>query len=149
MTALFSEAVGRDGWVFAVEITPEFLQHIREQASATGVTNMSLVLCSEDSVGLPPDSIELAFICDVYHHLEFPQSTMTSLHRALKPGGEIVVIDFERIEGKSREWVIGHVRAGSEQVIREIESVGFKLIPSPPDTSFLEENYFLRFRKVE
>ena len=48
----------------------------------------------------------------------------------------------------SREWVIGHVRAGKDQVAREVCAVGFELLEDVP-VAFLEENYMLRFGKVE
>lgn len=71
---------------------------------------------------------------------------MASIHRALRPGGKVVVIDFHRIEGKSREWVLNHVRAGQEVFTREIVSNGFKLVE---EKRFLKENYCLVFEKLE
>jgi hypothetical protein len=57
-----------------------------------------------------------------------------------------VVIDFHRIEGKSREWVLNHVRAGQDVVVKEIESSGFKKVT---EKKLLKENYFVVFEKVE
>lgn len=148
-TPLFAEAVGPGGKVVAVDIVPEFLQLIRTRARKDRLFNVQTVLSDEDSITLPRASIDLAFICDTYHHFEYPESTMTSIHRALKPGGELIVIDFDRIVGKSREWIIGHVRAGREVVTREITTAGFVLVGKQPDGSFLDENYVLRFRKTE
>ena len=65
--------------------------------------NVTGVVATDRSVELPAASIDLAFICDTYHHFEFPLRTMESLHRALRPGGQVVVIDFERIEGQSSD----------------------------------------------
>jgi predicted methyltransferase len=97
-------------------------------------------------VRLPPNSVDLVFICDTYHHFEFPFRTMASIHEALRPGGQLIVIDFRRIEGKSREWVLNHVRAGQEVVTKEIVSSGFKKVG---EEKLLKENYLLRFEKVE
>jgi SAM-dependent methyltransferase len=145
-TRLFSEAVGDEGWVTAVDINARFLEHIQARAAQEKQTNITTVLCPQDSVSLPPESIDLAFICDVYHHFEYPKSTLASLLRAMKPGGRVIVIDFKRIEGKSSDWVLGHVRAGEEVVRKEIEDAGFRFdaelaIPG------LKENYALRFVK--
>jgi hypothetical protein len=41
--------------------------------------------------------------------------------------------------------VLGHVRAGKQGVISEIEAAGFRLAA---DIRLLEQNYFLRFVKV-
>ena len=148
-TPLFAEAVGDAGHVFAVDIVPEFLTHIDRRVDEHGLTNVETVLCKEDSVELPPTSIDLAFVCDTYHHFEYPKSTLASIRDALKPGGEFVVIDFERIPGKSRAWIVKHVRAGKKTVIGEIESAGFELIDDGSSVDYLDENYFVRFRKID
>lgn len=144
-TRLFAKAVGADGQVLAVDIAPKFLEHIQKSARDAGLKNVSPVLCNFDSVDLPPNSVDVAFICDTYHHFEFPQRTMLSLHRALKPNGKLVVIDFIRIPGKSTDWVLNHVRAGQEVVEKEIALEGFKKTDEVKD--LLKENYFVIFTK--
>jgi predicted methyltransferase len=69
---------------------------------------------------------------------------MASIHEALRPGGQVVVVDFHRIPGKSREWVLNHVRAGQEVVVKEIEQSGFKKVG---EEKLLSENYLIRFEK--
>lgn len=145
-TRLFVKEVGPKGKVFAVDIAPKFIEHIQKICKEEGLSNVDGVVCTEDSVRLPPKSVDLVFICDTYHHFEFPIKTMRSIHEALRPGGQVVLIDFRRIEGKSREWVLGHVRAGQEVFTKEIESCGFKQVG---EKDFLKENYFLHFKKVE
>ena len=145
---MFASAVGETGWVYSVDISPNFLQHINQQAAAEKITNLTSVLCSERAVALPANSVDVAFICDTYHHFEYPESTLASIHRALKPGGTLVVIDFERIVGKSREFLIGHVRAGKEVFQGEIVNADFRFVEEIKVPGF-EENYFLRFRKAE
>jgi SAM-dependent methyltransferase len=144
---MFAGAVGPTGWVYAIDIAPAFVNHIANQAAADGVTNLTAVRCSERSITLPPASIDLAFICDTYHHFEFPQSTLASIHRALADGGQLVVIDFERIPGQSREWVIEHVRAGKAEFRAEIEAAGFAFVDDVKIAGF-HENYLLRFKKL-
>jgi ubiquinone/menaquinone biosynthesis C-methylase UbiE len=143
-TTLLAEAVGPRGTVYAVDIVPEFLLHIRKRVAQAGLTNVQTVLCGERSVSLPPNSTDVVFLCDAYHHLEYPLQTLASLRDALRLGGELVVIDFRRIEGESSDWVMEHVRAGQEEVMREIQAAGFRQVE---ELDFLEKNYFLRFRK--
>ena len=71
---------------------------------------------------------------------------MRSIHRALRQGGQVFIVDFVRIEGVSRKWVLEHVRAGEEEFADEIESVGFRRVPQEPVPG-LEENYVMRFVK--
>ncbi|MEP4076267.1 class I SAM-dependent methyltransferase [Haloferula sp.] len=147
-TRLFSQAVGEKGWVHAVDINARFLEHIQARAAQEKQKNITTVLCPQDSVSLPPESIDLAFICDVYHHFEFPRTTLESLHRALKPGGRIIMIDFIRIEGVSSDWTLGHVRAGEEVFRQEVEEAGFRL-DAKLKVPGLKDNYCLRFVKAE
>jgi SAM-dependent methyltransferase/protein tyrosine phosphatase (PTP) superfamily phosphohydrolase (DUF442 family) len=145
-TRLFANQTGPSGWVYAVDISPRLLEHTLAQAKQRDQRNVTGVLCQDDSANLPPNSVDLVFICDTYHHFEYPQSTLASIFSALKPGGRLVVIDFHRIEGKSRPWLMEHVRAGQEVFRSEIESAGFKL-KSDLDLAGLEENYFMMFTK--
>lgn len=145
-TKLFAELAGKEGWVYAVDIAPRFIEHINSLAQKNGIANISPVLCAERAVSLPPASVDVAFICDTYHHFEYPQTTMRSLHAALKAGGRLVVIDFERIPGQSRAWTLEHVRAGKDVFRQEIESVGFRFVDEVRVPG-LQENYCLRFEK--
>jgi predicted methyltransferase len=143
-TRKFAAEVGEKGKVYAVDIAPAFLRHIEKTCADAGLKNVETVLCDPFSTKLPKNSVDLIFICDTYHHFEFPQRTMQSIHDALRPGGRLVLIDFHRIPGKSREWIMEHVRAGQEVFVREITSAGFVVAG---EEKFLKENYFVRFEK--
>src|SRR4051812_13072805 len=142
---LFARAVGPDGQVYAVDIAPKFLEHVRKTAREAGLKNVTPVLCNPDSADLPANSVDLVFVCDTYHHFEFPERTLASLYRALKPGGRLIVVDFIRIPGQSREWVLNHVRVGQEVVEKEIAAAGFRKAAEVKDV--LKENYLVVFEK--
>jgi ubiquinone/menaquinone biosynthesis C-methylase UbiE len=144
-TRKFASAVGPKGKVYAVDIAPPFLTHIAETCKQSNLKNVQTVLCDQFTTKLPRNAVDLVFICDTYHHFEFPHRTLESIHEALRPGGRVVLIDFERIEGKSRPWVLGHVRAGKEVFVSEVKAAGFKVIG---EEKFLKENYLVRFEKV-
>ena len=147
MTNIFARQVGPTGTVYAVDINPILMRHVAEGAAEAGLENVKIVVCTDKSVELPENSIDIAFICDTYHHFEFPKNTMTSLHRAMKSGGQVVIVDFHRIEGVSREFIMEHVRAGEEVFTKEILDAGFELM-NDHEVPFLTENYVLRFRKA-
>ena len=141
-TRLFSEQVGPSGKVYAVDISKVFIDNILNLSREQGQSNVEGVVNASTDIQLPPRSIDIAFICDTYHHFEKPLAMMQSIRRALKPGGRMIVVDFRKISGVSTPWVMSHVRAGQSQVVREIESVGFRLVE---DSDLLKTNYFLRF----
>ena len=145
-TRIFANEVGSDGWVYAVDIAPRFIEHINREASKADLKNITGVLCAENSINLPPGSADVVFICDTYHHFEYPKSTLDSIHRALKDDGHLILIDFDRVEGKSRDWLLKHVRAGKDTFRAEIQDAGFTLVDEKM-VEGLKENYFLKFRK--
>ena len=103
---------------------------------------------SERSARLPPASIDVAFICDVYHHFEHPAQTLASLRSALRPGGTLVLIDFERIPGITSAYLLEHVRAGREVFSEEIVRAGFRF-RDEIELDGLEDNYILRFTRED
>ncbi|MEY3161515.1 MAG: Ubiquinone/menaquinone biosynthesis C-methyltransferase UbiE [Planctomycetota bacterium] len=146
-TDFFAKDVGPQGRVYAVELSPKFVTLLRERAAARGLAHVTAVQCTERSTELAPGSVDVVFLCDTYHHFEYPRATMGSIHRALRPGGRLVVVDFERIPGVSRQWTLDHVRIGKQEVVAELQSFGFRLLEEL-DVG-LEENYYLRFERVE
>ena len=141
-TVLMADRVGQSGRVYAVDVAPSFVEATVQRARDTGFNNVVGVVNDQHSVRLAPHSVDLVFISDTYHHFEYPRSTLRSIHEALRPGGELVVIDFKRIPGVSNPWVLGHVRSGEAEVVAEIEGEGFRMSER---LDFMQTQYFLRF----
>ncbi len=144
-TELMAAEVGPEGSVYAVEIAPNWIEYLNEKVSAEGLDNITVVLGGERSVELSDGSIDLAFASDTYHHFEFPQSSLASIYRALKPGGRWVVLDYDRIPGVTPPNRMNHLRLGKAESIAEIEAAGFTL-EQDVDLGF-EENYLAIFRR--
>ncbi|MEA1889083.1 MAG: class I SAM-dependent methyltransferase [Pseudomonadota bacterium] len=142
---LFAEQVGKSGNVYAVDITDDFVRNIKRRAAEKNLNNLHAVLSNEKDVRLDSDSIDMAFICNTYHHFEYPQTMLASIHRALRPGGTLIVIDYRKQPGTSSSWVMSHVRSDKQSVIKDIQQAGFKIYSEP---DILNENYFLRFVKI-
>lgn len=142
---LLLEKAGSQGHLFAVDIVPDFLARVREQAGKNGWNNLTPVLCSEKSVDLPPNSIDIAFICYVYHNFEYTFDSLASIRKALRPNGQLILVDFERIPGESDEWILNHMRAGQETFEAEIQMAGFT--KTEEIKGLLKDNYMVRFTK--
>jgi len=148
MARELARLVGPTGTVYAVDINAVMMQHVALRAVADDITNLRTVVCTDRSVNLAPGSVDMVFICNTYHHFEYPLSTLRTIHEALRPGGQIVLVDFRREPGKSRTWILDHVRAGQEVITHEITAAGFELTDSH-DVPELQENYVLRFRRID
>ncbi|HPF15104.1 MAG: methyltransferase domain-containing protein [Planctomycetes bacterium] len=142
--APFSAAVGPQGKVYAADISPAFVEHLQQRVEQAGFRNVQPYLSKERSVSLPRASVQTAYVGDTYHHFEYHLDMLASLFEAIAPGGQLVVVDFERIPGTSSEWILGHVRAGKQEVRAEIEGAGFRFVEEVTIPGF-QENYLLRF----
>ena len=144
-----SRSVEKEGKVYAIDISPKFFKHLRDRAEEEKLGNVEVLLCSDRDVNLKPDTIDRAFLCDVYHHFEFPESSLKSIYRAMRTGGKLVLVDFYREPDVSRErkqWLQGHIRAPLETFKQEIIDAGFKFEGQIAIDGFTE-NYLLRFSK--
>lgn len=142
--ALLSEKVGAGGTVIAQDVAPDFVRGLAARAKREGLRNVVAIQGGEHEAKLPPASLDLVFTCDTYHHFEYPQAMLASIRAALKPGGRLAVIDFERVEGRSSSWVMGHVRADRKTVIAEVEAAGFRLLKTH---DLLRQNFFVEFER--
>ena len=143
-TRLFSSAVEPGGTVYAIDISSTFIDNILRTCREQGLMNVTGIVNTPVAVGLPADSIDLAFITDTYHHFEYPRQTLASIHQALRSDGRIIIIDFRRDPRISSKWVMGHVRGNKAQVIQELYEAGFRLVEDKP---LMRTNYFLEFIK--
>lgn len=143
---LLAKEVGPNGLVWALEISPRFIESMKARFEKAGIENIEVLGSTDKTTGLAEVSIDLAFICDVYHHFEYPKEMLRSLRYALRPRGELVVIDFELIPGKTPDWLFEHVRAPKEVFRAEIEAAGYYFIEEV-EIPGVEDNYILRFRR--
>ncbi|MCA9034614.1 MAG: class I SAM-dependent methyltransferase [Planctomycetaceae bacterium] len=143
---LFSREVGESGRVYAVDISPRLIEHIQRRVKADELNNVRVIQSEEKSARLLPESVDFVFVCDTYHHFEYYPEMLQSIRAGLKPGGQLVLVDFNRIPGVSRDWLLTHVRAGKGTVKDEVVAAGFEFVEEVKIPEF-HENYFLRFRR--
>ncbi|MDP6963398.1 MAG: methyltransferase domain-containing protein, partial [Planctomycetota bacterium] len=139
---LFHNAVGADGTVYAVDIAPKMVEYLQHRVDEELLSTVEVIQCTQTSAKLPASSCDIIFICDTYHHFEYPNKSMQDIYRSLKPGGKLCVVDFVRIEGQSRDWILNHVRCGQETVVEEIVNNGFHYLGQCEATG-LKENYMI------
>jgi len=141
---LMAQRVEPGGTVYAVDISKNMIDHIAKTVEQARITNLKPVLGDPHSPKLAPNSLDLVSIIDSYHHFEFAQDMLREIHRALRPNGTLVLIDFKRIDGVSKEYILKMVRAGEGTFTDEFENAGFDLVERRDD--MFPDNYLLRFR---
>jgi len=140
------EAVGAEGHLYAVEISIRFVEHLRERANEAGHDNVTTVFSSYTSATLPTASVDRIITIDTYHHFDDYEAMLASMYDALVPGGEMIVVDFDRVEGKSREWILSHVRDSKDTFRSEIEAAGFEFVEEV-EIEGMVDNFFHRYRR--
>ena len=89
-----AQRAGPGGRVLAVDIQDEMLRIIRRRAAQKRIRNVEPVLGTIQDPGLSPESVDLALLVDVYHEFSHPWEMIQGIHRALKPGGRLVLVEY-------------------------------------------------------
>ena len=121
-----AKMVGEPGAVLAVDIQPEMLVLLRKRMHEAGVENVTPILGSLHNPRLPPNSIDLALMVDVYHEFSHPEHMLRALRRALKPDGRIVLLEY-REEDPDVPIKPLH-KMSRKQVLKELNANGFRLV---------------------
>jgi len=134
-TGIFSvplaRAVSPGGRVLSVEVDAGFLPLITSKASQAGLENIQPVLGEFGDPRLPRGDVDVAFLHDVLHHIEQRASYIQRLASYLKPGGRIVVVDYDmNVPGVPHsnqpemligpDQVAGWMRAAGLELTREV-----------------------------
>lgn len=141
-TRRLAKAVAPDGKVYAVDIAADVLGYLKERADKEGLHNIVLIVSREDDPMLPANSSDLAFFCDVTHHIANRVGFYRKLAPGLKKHGRMAIIDYPPDSPHKPHKPEEHVPRS--QVISEVEEAGFKYVK---DFQFLPYHYFLVFEK--
>lgn len=115
--------VGPKGRVYATDVQPQMISMLRQNAAEAKAKNVTPVLCTASDPKLPAGKVDLILMVDVYHECSDPENTLKGLHKALKPGGRLVLVEF-RAEDPGVPIKPEH-KMTVEQVRKEIEPQGF------------------------
>lgn len=135
-----SQAVGPRGTVLAAEPEAALVAHLRARAEREGTANVVPILASKDNPRLPARSSDVVLIVDTWHHIDDRIAYARRLKEALKPGGRVAIIDWQK-----RELPVGPGMAhklAREQVVEELQAAGYRLVAEP---ELLPYQYFLIF----
>jgi ubiquinone/menaquinone biosynthesis C-methylase UbiE len=136
----FAQAVGDAGRVYAVDISPDMVKHLNKRLRDAKVRNVFTVLAEPDDPLLADASVDRFVIVDTWHHIEAQAKYVDLMRKMLKPGGQVVHIDYQK-----RELPVGPPldhKIAREDVVKQMEAAGFKLAA---EHTFLPYQYFLVF----
>jgi ubiquinone/menaquinone biosynthesis C-methylase UbiE len=143
--------VGPSGHVYATELDDERLADIRQAATEARLSNVTVIEGAVSSTNLPEACCGALFSRIVYHHLTDPAAINADILRALRPGGRLVIIDFE--PGGIMNWIgrpetadrHGGHGTPKETVMQEVTRAGFQWMRGPE--SWRGRTYAMLFRR--
>ena len=138
-TLRLAREVGPEGHVYAVDISPEMILHLNERIRDAGLLNVSTILAPPDDP-LLPQKVDRFFIVDVWHHIDDQPAYLSLMKKLLKPGGQVVMIDFHK-----RDLPFGPptaMKIAREDLIAQMEEHGFEVAG---EHAFLPYQYFVVF----
>jgi ubiquinone/menaquinone biosynthesis C-methylase UbiE len=142
-TGYFSVRLARAipaGTVYAVDVEPSMLDHIRKRALGDGLENVITLQASGTSPNLPRP-VDLVIVVDTYHHLPNRPTYFRELQKSLGPGGRVAIIDFRK---DSPEGPPPEFRFDADQISAEMKQAGYRL---DARHDFLPRQHFLVFRR--
>ena len=132
--------VGDNGKIYAVDVSPDMILHINRRIRDLKVTNVVTILADPDDPLLPDHSVDRFFFSESWHHIENHTKYLSLMKRMLKPGGQIVMIDFQK-----KDLPVGppmQMKIARQDLIKQMEANGFRLTR---EHTFLPYQYFLVF----
>ena len=114
-----------NGLVYAVDIQPEMLMAIEKTKEFRKVENIKTILGTEKTVELPKNSVDKILMVDVYHEFSFPVEMINSIKNALKPNGELFLIEYRAEDLKVPIKRIHKMT--EEQAVKEMKAAGLFL----------------------
>ena len=131
---------GENGKVYAVDVNPDMILHLNRRIRELKVRNVVSILAAADDPLLSDHSVNRFFFCDSWHHIRAQTKYLSLVRKMLKPGGEVIMIDFHK-----RKQPVGPplpMRIAREDLLQQMESHGFHL---KQEHTFLPYQYFLVF----
>jgi ubiquinone/menaquinone biosynthesis C-methylase UbiE len=125
ITWRLAQQVGPTGKVYANDIQPRMLELLRQNMAQRKIANVETVLGAADDPKLPPTSVDLELLIDVYHEFSHPQEMLHHLRESLKPGGRLVLLEY-RAEDPAVKIRPEH-KMTVAMVKAEVEPEGFHL----------------------
>jgi ubiquinone/menaquinone biosynthesis C-methylase UbiE len=138
-------AAAPQGKVYAVDIEPNMVAWLAQRAQKEGLANLEAVQAEPDDPRLPA-SVDLVFMCNVFHHLADPKAYFEAVAGKLEPGGRVVIVDFRKDNPEDAPGPPPEMRMQPEQIIEIMQAAGYRL--SRKDLELLEYQYVLEFERA-
>ena len=145
---LAAQAVGENGKVIGVDMTPEMVANARENARKGGYSNVEFRLGEIENLPVADQSIDAILSNCVINLSPDKEKIFSEAFRVLKPGGKIMISDIvllmplPEVLKNSLEAYVGCVAGATlkHEYLSAIKDAGFVNVKVVDESSFATEN---------
>jgi ubiquinone/menaquinone biosynthesis C-methylase UbiE len=123
-TELLAKEVGETGKVYATEVQIGMLRYLEIRKKQKNLQNVEVVRGGMETTGLKENSIDLAIMVDVYHEFQKPVEMLADLMRALKPGGQVALIEYRKEDPNVP--ILEEHKMTEKQIRKELTAAGYE-----------------------
>lgn len=87
--------------VYAVDIEPKMLDLLKANANDEQLTNIQYVVSDLENIQLEANVVNKVFVAFVIHEVTDINKALGEMKRILKPGGQILLLEWEAVETES------------------------------------------------
>jgi ubiquinone/menaquinone biosynthesis C-methylase UbiE len=129
------------GQVIAVDESPEMVELLRARVAESA--NVEVVAIAENRVALPDASVDRILAVNLLHEIR-GETALIEMRRLLKPGGFVLVVDWDR-ERPSDPGPPANHRYSAREAQQDLAAVGFQ---AEPVDAGLPYHFVLRARRA-
>ena len=144
MTMWLASRIGDSGKVYANDINKRSLERLRWRSKRDGFKNVEIIIGDVEDPKLPPNTLDIAFMINVYHHLDAPVPLIRNILPSLKPDGILAIVECDP---DKIDWGEEHGCKREKDMVKELDEAGFEVIRIE---TFLNEDslYIARPKKI-
>ena len=138
MTLWIADRISDSGKIYANDINTGNLEQLRTKAKESGFTNIEIITGDTRDPKLPKGKLDVAFMINVYHHLDDQQAMLKNILPSLKPGAYLAIVECDP---DIVEWGDSEGCTSKKDMEAELKQAGFELIRT--DDILDEDNIYI------
>ena len=120
----FADRVGPEGKIYANDIDEDALAHLQRRCQQHAITNVETILGEIEDPRLPEKSLDIAFMINVYHHLDKPVELVRNIRPSLKSDGILAIVDAD----PKKSGLDDHHSTPKKDMLKQLDKAGYRVI---------------------